>query len=321
MCCWGVIELMFARYPEISNRPSAMTYAVPADEVWVATHKVDGTNMSVIVQRDDRSVTYARRNGVLTPGVAFYGWETVVPAAGRWLELLDQFPVAKQVTVYGELFGGKYPHKDVPAVPGVGPVQRGVFYHPDRQFVAFDVCVDGVFLEYGAAATAVTAVGARVLPVVFSGVVADVLAWAHDHRAAEVDPAWYGFPDLPIIKGNKGEGWVVRPTHDAYTTCGSRVIFKIKNPTFNEGVGTDDSSAPSSAKPKPGTPTSRYVTPARVSNVLGKELPSELTFKNFATLVALVLADAAKDGGADEDAAAAKAVAANLVREYLKQGM
>lgn len=318
---------MFAKYPEISNRPAAHTYAVPEHEVWIATHKLDGTNMSVIIARDatedstSTSVSFARRNGLLAPTDNFYGWQDVVPKAGNWTALLEAFPGCKQVTVYGELYGGKYPHPDVPADTSVGPVQRSVFYHPQKHFAAFDVRVDGEFVEYTRAAEVLRAVGVPVLPVVFSGPRDEVLAWAHAHRSDDVNPAWYGFPDLPCIAGNAGEGWVVRPEHNAYTTHRDRVIFKVKNPKFGEMPEKPPKKASGSAPAATPAASSAYVTEARVSNVLGKELPERLTFKNFAELVALVQADAAKDAAADgvvEDAAVSKTAATTLVRAYLK---
>lgn len=45
------------------------------------------------------------------------------------------------VHIYGELFGGKYPHPDVAPIPRLRPVQNGVWYCPNINFMAFDVCV------------------------------------------------------------------------------------------------------------------------------------------------------------------------------------
>jgi len=42
----------------------------------------------------------------------------------------------------GELFGGAYPHKDVPANPKVKPVQTGIWYSPNIEFIAFDLAFE-----------------------------------------------------------------------------------------------------------------------------------------------------------------------------------
>lgn len=44
------------------------------------------------------------------------------------------------VKVYGELFGGCYPHKDVtPSKNKVKRIQKGVWYSPYVRFYAFDI--------------------------------------------------------------------------------------------------------------------------------------------------------------------------------------
>lgn len=41
-----------------------------------------------------------------------------------------EFPDAYVITIYGELFGGTYPHPDVPRDPNVSiHVQKGIFIH------------------------------------------------------------------------------------------------------------------------------------------------------------------------------------------------
>jgi len=55
------------------------------------------------------------------------------------------------VVVYGEYFGGWFPHDEIVSNgPGVGtPVQKGIVaYAPAHHFYAFDICVDGRFLDF-----------------------------------------------------------------------------------------------------------------------------------------------------------------------------
>jgi hypothetical protein len=52
--------------------------------------------------------------------------------------------VVTRLTVYGEIFGGSFPGlapSSPDAAPATGPVQDGLFYSPDLQFMAFDACV------------------------------------------------------------------------------------------------------------------------------------------------------------------------------------
>ena len=47
--------------------------------------------------------------------------------------------INNQIIVYGELFGGRYPHSDVELPAGIKPVQRGIYYCPDIEWKAFDI--------------------------------------------------------------------------------------------------------------------------------------------------------------------------------------
>merc|ERR1719375_989102 len=68
----------------------------------------------------------------------------------------------RAVHIYGELFGGRYPHPQVRPEPWQ-PVQCGVWYAPGLHFQAFDVAVDvaGVrsFLDFSVAREACEACG------------------------------------------------------------------------------------------------------------------------------------------------------------------
>lgn len=44
-----------------------------------------------------------------------------------------------RVSVYGELCGGRYPHPVVPDIPGLRPVQKGIWYSPGLVYVGFDL--------------------------------------------------------------------------------------------------------------------------------------------------------------------------------------
>jgi Rnl2 family RNA ligase len=287
---------------------------------WAVTHKLDGTNMSVTICREDGSVKFGRRNGYLSLDTAFYGSQAVVPPLARWASLLEAVPLtANRVTVFGELYGGGYPHPEVAPSPGSGLVQKGVFYSPQKRFAAFDIRVDNTYMDLPAAIDIFKRYDIPYVVPVLEGSFAAATEWARAHRSDDVDPSWYQV-DLPIIPGNAGEGWVVRPVRETTNKYGERMMFKIKNPKFGE---TAPEAAPSAPSSKPEEGTSVLVTAARVSNVLGKELPETLTFKNFAHLVDLVVQDAQKEAvngssGLTEDKAITAKSSAVLVRAYLK---
>ncbi|KAJ3091538.1 hypothetical protein HK102_000185 [Quaeritorhiza haematococci] len=137
---------------------------------WVVTEKIHGANCSLIVSKakddpDELEVSIARRTAVLKPNEGFFNIFTF--KNGEFAEDLrrkaklafkaveeDYMPKAKAargpadweleaVVIYGELFGGGYPHPQM-APNGIyrgKPVQLGIFYSPVLEFAAFDVRV------------------------------------------------------------------------------------------------------------------------------------------------------------------------------------
>lgn len=56
-------------------------------------------------------------------------------------------PALEWLRIYGEIFGGSYPSKDVPAVKNASVVQRGIWYCPHNDFYAFGMCSGVAVLE------------------------------------------------------------------------------------------------------------------------------------------------------------------------------
>jgi Rnl2 family RNA ligase len=308
----------FAFHPYDSMTNKVRNWASEQNEsvAWVATPKIHGTNMSVTILRNTGEVKYARRNAFLGSDTAFMGYGAVLPGLTTWTDFLEDFPDAVQaVTIFGEFFGGSWPGTED------HPIQRGVHYSPSKRFVAFDIRLSpGGFVDFPVMAAACRRHGVPHVQVAAQGSFDDMAAWARTHAADDVDPALYEVTDLPVIPGNAGEGWVIRPLVELHSTeKGRRVLVKIKNAAFSESARASGRGP----KPLPGTFT--RVTATRVANVLSKELPETLTFARFRALVDLVLADIAADevdvdadaDPAEDPALTAKATGA-LVREYLQ---
>ncbi|MFP4436252.1 MAG: RNA ligase family protein [Chloroflexaceae bacterium] len=109
---------------------------------WVVTEKIHGANLCVVT--DGTQIRCASRRQWLTPADSFFGYQTLVeqlhPAIYATFHLSRQHaPDLGRVAIYGEIFGGAYPHPEVPAIPHVQPVQTGIFYAPGIEFCAFDL--------------------------------------------------------------------------------------------------------------------------------------------------------------------------------------
>merc|ERR1719203_152209 len=175
-----------------------------ASNRYVVTEKVHGANFCIIA-KFDRSATdaidvkFAKRTAILG-GAAdaedFYGCRStgllraLVPCAERVLSRsasastpssdASGSSVLDAVHIYGELFGGEYPHPDIAAHTGMQAVQKGVWYSPSLQFMAFDVAVERrrcsrMFLDFGRAQELCEACGLMFAQPLITGSLAECL--------------------------------------------------------------------------------------------------------------------------------------------------
>jgi len=72
------------------------------------------------------------------------------------------------------------------------------------------------FLDFDSALAASTSVGLPFIPAAYRGPLFAALVWAHEHSKDNA-LAHYNPGALPIIEGNAGEGFVVRPVVERVT--------------------------------------------------------------------------------------------------------
>lgn len=229
----------FKLYPKISAAPSG------ADPVkagpWVALEKIHGAQMVIAVTESD--VRFGKRKAWLGGTEPFFGWQLL---RGELLESARALHRAvgssrATITIYGELFGGNYPHPSVPAVPGMAPVQTGIWYAPDLHYSVFDVHLspdpasEGELLSHSE--VTVLAREASFLSVPVLGRAPRPSLSQLPVRFSTRVPALFG---LPPIEDNWAEGLVLKA--DARARLSERAIVKRKIPEFDEAVF--DESAP-----------------------------------------------------------------------------
>lgn len=204
---------------------------------WVVTEKIHGANFCAV--SDGESVRFAKRKAVLEEGEAFFGWEALredleAAALAVAAALLPALDGATHVLVYGELFGGGYPHPEVPEVPGVAPIQTGVWYAPGVRFHAFDVAWTAgeegarTYLGYEQARQACVGAGLGWCEALLVGSLAE--AMEHPVRFQTTLPAELGLPELG---DNLAEGVVLKP-YEALELGGARPVLKRKIAEFAE---------------------------------------------------------------------------------------
>ena len=231
----------FKKYSSIENSfnrefMESVVAQVPPDTEWVVQEKVHGANTSFLC--DGQEVKFAKRTSVLTDDEKFYDFPKLIEryrnrVLSLFQDVTSRHPEVTAISVFGELFGGHYPHKDVQRIPSVSLIQKGVCYCPNHKFYGFDIYV-------------FTGEGARYLPVdevnqlfetngffyaktLFSGSLVECLKQPNAFQSRIAD--WLG---LPPIEDNICEGVVIRPVNPLFLRNGDRVIIKNKNERFAE---------------------------------------------------------------------------------------
>eukprot|EP00428_Durinskia_dybowskii_P024301 CAMPEP_0170246778 /NCGR_PEP_ID=MMETSP0116_2-20130129/23176_1 /TAXON_ID=400756 /ORGANISM="Durinskia baltica, Strain CSIRO CS-38" /LENGTH=408 /DNA_ID=CAMNT_0010497655 /DNA_START=91 /DNA_END=1317 /DNA_ORIENTATION=+ len=268
----------FVKYDKMELGSGLVGAAATTDEAnrYVVTEKVHGANFCVIASFTDNdssqnapvSVKFAKRTAVIggaEDGEDFFSCRSVgllralAPRAELALRRLAQDGAdaegnVRAVHIYGELFGGAYPHPEVDVVDGLRPVQKGVWYSPSLEFIGFDMAVerasaDGCgssrsFLDFSYAKSTCEACGFLFVQPLCSGSLAECLEF--DYEFETTIPPLLGLPALPLGAAGGGdgrnlaEGVVVRPAREPRSLRGSRSsrgargLFKRKIAAFSE---------------------------------------------------------------------------------------
>jgi Rnl2 family RNA ligase len=224
---------MFIPYDKLEERWDGDERALLKAE-WVVTEKIHGANFVVVGEPGER-LRFAKRKELLQPGESFFGHELLVARLGdafaRAIELgRKQFPGAT-LLIYGELFGGGYPHPSVPALPSQKPVQTGVWYSPRLEFCAFDLAAvkDGArqLLAYDRALELFAEAGLFAAEPLHVGSLSSALAFPVERPSTVA--ARLGLP--PLAEPNLAEGIVIKTVR---TVAGVRPAFKRKIAAFAE---------------------------------------------------------------------------------------
>jgi len=203
---------------------------------WTVTEKIHGANFSFVYE--GRKLLFAKRKDYLAWNDDFFGFQEVVEKIEdnilALFEQLSQEIEADKYIIYGELFGGKYPHPDVPAHPSVEAIQTGVYYCPSVNFCAFDIAYETGgkkhYVDYTKAIRYFEASGVFYAHALFTGKLNEAMEF--NTRINSKVPAQLGLPEL---SENLIEGVVIKPaSHSELKDLEFRPVVKLKNPEFDE---------------------------------------------------------------------------------------
>jgi Rnl2 family RNA ligase len=202
---------------------------------WFVQEKVHGSNFSLWY--DGTTVKAGKKSSYVGEGDNFYNcWPVVTYNTPYIISLYNimkiQDPAIDIVTVYGEIFGGSYPHPDVPRTQAT-VVQKGVFYCPDNRFYAFDIMITKgdttQILDMDVTEELLKTCCFFYAKTLFRGSFQDALNYSNEFQTTI--PKDLGLPEIP---NNICEGVVIKPRVAKFFGCGSRVILKNKNSRFTE---------------------------------------------------------------------------------------
>lgn len=241
-------DWMYVSYEKIPESPNKWNltesdYSAFKKTDWVVTEKIHGANFGITT--DGSEVRFAKRKEFLQPDEDFFNYQSLRTQLVHQVKEIFNILQAERtrtlrVFVYGELFGGEYPHPEVPEVIHVQAVQTGIYYSPKVEYCAFDLAVEEngnsnllSYQDYDKALKIFQRVGMMGAEPLFIGKYEDALEYNLGFDSTL--PSLLGLPPLPFI--NPAEGIVIKPVNSIYleTSKGRiRPILKKKIPEFAE---------------------------------------------------------------------------------------
>ncbi len=300
--------LKFKKYNSIENAftldfMERVRAEMPVDLQWVVQEKVHGSNTSFLC--DGLEVKFAKRTSVLSDDEKFYDFQSLVGTyRSKVISLFNRvktiYPAVDTISVFGEMFGGRYAHSGVPAEKGITLIQKGVNYTPGHEFYGFDIYIfekeEGRFLPVDEVNAIFEAEGFFYAKTLFRGTLEECLKYPNAFQSKISQ--WLGLPD---IDDNICEGVVIRPVEPRYLRNGSRVLIKSKNARFAEKKSVKvrnklfSDPIPYSEALKSLLPEiESYVTRARLDNVVSHI--GEVSFpKDFGKVMGMFAKDILED--------------------------
>lgn len=294
---------MFKKYSSIENSYrqkyiNKIQMNIKPDSEFVVTEKVHGANFSIYVSGNG-DIKCAKRTAFLKEGEQFYNHDVVLQKLSK--KVLDMFWFFKscfheELVICGEICGGSYPHESVDRL-NVKKVQRGVFYSNDIEFIAFDIRLDGEYINHNNFIDLCEEFGIMTAPEVFRGSLTDCLNYTNEYQTKVPDML-----GLPTIDNNICEGNVIKPLFPKYLPNGNRVIIKNKNNRFSEKQKSEtvkkDKTLPEHIQSTIND-MQQFVNDNRLRNVLSKI--GSVSQKDFGKVLGLFVKDILEDFSKEYD--------------------
>lgn len=209
---------------------------IPSTELYVCQEKVDGTNFSFIVSRNESNeivIDCGTRSAQISENESFYTWKELKAKLSEKIENLfcileKKYDCSEGVNIFGEFFGGIYPNTDI---KNEGGILTRIFYSPTREFYGYDIYIptEGGYISPVISEELFKEAGIFCAETLFKGTIDECLKYPCDGPST-IGPR-LGYESIP---GNIMEGVVIKPIIPYNFRNGERVIVKNKNDKFKE---------------------------------------------------------------------------------------
>lgn len=268
------------------------------EDDFVVTEKVHGANFSFWY--DGKKLKTAKRSGFITDDENFYSSYIIeFKYTGNIKNLYNYLNLKFNINtlvIYGELYGGIYPNLKS-SNPDTKKIQGDIFYNPNIDFYAFDIVVDGKYLNMDEVEMLCKAFSIFHAKILFRGTLEQCLKYPNNFNS--LIPKWL---NLPEIENNICEGVVIKPLKSYFFNNGERVIIKNKNDKWSEKDKKEKVQKQIIELSDDGNKllyeALSYATENRLKNIISK-YNNKITDKDFGQLLRLMNIDALDDFNKD----------------------
>ena len=288
--------MKFNKYPSIENtyRKDFISRINPDDYniSYSIMEKVHGANSSFTY--DGNEFRCAKRTSFIGDE-NFYNLQEFLDDVKEVLvteynRLCNIYPDLAQVTIYGEICGGSYPHESIKQDFTAKKVQQGVYYHPSNVWLAFDFCyetTDNKIVFYSTKEF-YNLCEEHNIPTVPLLSIVPTLEMALDYpndNLSIIGTEMYGFPQ---IENNIMEGVVIKPYEKDIWYGDHRLILKNKNEHFAEVSHQKKGNIQkeySENMMQAINYVSQFINENRINNVFSHFSEDEISMNNFGNLI------------------------------------
>ncbi len=222
--------MSYISYSKISLNADEWNPSYKKIKLWYITEKIHGANFSFNYNVQNNLLRYSKRTGLIEDNDDFFQYKNILPdIIPKIMVIIDyiknNYNDLTDIIIFGELFGGSYPHPSIKVNRLVKSVQKGIYYSPDLHFYAFDIMINNKYIDYEDALKIF-----QMSKILY----AEPLAICNSYEEATNYPIYFNTTipnklNLPEIPNNNAEGIVIKSNSGRY-------ISKIKISKFSETI-------------------------------------------------------------------------------------